>query len=118
MSLAISLIEQVVEEADRNGLAKVNEVEIEAGVLREVVPNMMHAAFEAVKEGTVAQEATLIITEIPAKAECRECQHTFHPERDNFLCPKCNKADVNVLEGDEIILKSMTCLDLNEGDGR
>ena len=38
MSLAIGLIEQIQEVASQNSLKKVDEVELETGELRQVVP--------------------------------------------------------------------------------
>ena len=109
LSIATHLIEQVVEQAEKNQLTRVDEVEIETGALRQVIPEMMQTAFEEVKVQTIASEAILIITEIPAKARCNQCKMEFEPQIDDFLCPQCQVADVDVFEGNIIILKSVSC---------
>ena len=107
MSLAIGLMEQIHEVAQQNNLKCVEEVELQTGVLRQVVPEMMQAAFNAVAQETLAQDAKLTIVEVPAVVQCNLCQKKFSPKLDNFSCPDCKKADVLVLEGEDIILKSV-----------
>ena len=62
MSIATGLIEQVLKIANENNLSRVDEVEIEAGQLRFIIPEAMYTAFEAVSEGTIAAGAKLKIT--------------------------------------------------------
>ena len=114
MSLAIGLMEQIQEVAQQNNLKCVDEVELQTGVLRQVIPEVMQEAFKAVTQETIAQNAKLTIFEIAALAQCNMCQKKFSPQFDDFLCPDCHKADVTVLQGDEIILKSIIS---NQEDG-
>ncbi len=107
MSIATGLIEQVLKIANENRLPHIDEVEIEAGQLRFIVPEAMYAAFEAVSEGTIAQGAKLKITEVKAMARCRKCNKKYAPKIDDFLCPSCSVADFEIVQGDDIILKSL-----------
>ncbi|MCK5178474.1 MAG: hydrogenase maturation nickel metallochaperone HypA [Candidatus Omnitrophica bacterium] len=109
LSIAMQLVEQIVEIAEVNKLLRVDEVELETGILRQVIPEMMQTAFAEATDQTVAQGALLKIRDIPAKARCNQCALGFEPEADNFLCPKCQVADVEVLQGNEIILKTVSC---------
>lgn len=109
LSIAIQLVEQIVEVAETNKFPRVDEVELETGVLRQVIPEVMQTAFKEATSGSIAREAILTITEIAAKARCNQCTMEFKPEIDNFLCPKCQIADVDVFEGNIIILKSVIC---------
>ena len=109
LSIAIALVDQIVEYAGANQLSRVDEVEIETGVLRQVIPEMMQTAFKEATGQTIVSEAILRIKEISAKARCRQCAMEFEPEIDNFLCPGCQRADVDILQGNEIILKSISC---------
>jgi len=108
LSVASALIEQVLDIADKNQLERVAEIEVEAGALRQIVPELMLTAFAEVSRGTRAEGATLTLREIKAEARCRQCQGAFTPLIDNFLCPSCEAADVDILQGDEIILKSVS----------
>jgi hydrogenase nickel incorporation protein HypA/HybF len=107
MSIAESLMEQILDIAQANNMQKVAEVELDAGYLRQVIPEVMQEAFLAVTEGTIADGATLTINEIAPLAVCRKCKDEFMPQLDDFLCPQCRQADVDILKGDEIILKSL-----------
>jgi hydrogenase nickel incorporation protein HypA/HybF len=109
LSIAIQLVEQIIETAEANKLPRVEDVELETGALRQVIPEMMQTAFEEATRQTIVEGATLTIQDIPAKAQCNQCSLEFEPEADNFLCPQCQVADVTVLQGDHIILKSVSC---------
>lgn len=109
LSIAVQLVEQVIEVAEANQLPRVDGIELETGVLRQVIPEMMQTAFKEAASQTVAEGAVLTIRDVPAKAQCNRCGLTFEPEVDNFLCPECRFADVKVLQGNTIILKSVSC---------
>ena len=108
MSLATELIHQVLGLVDQYKLTELDKVEIEVGVLRQVVPEAMHIAWETLSEGTPAEGSKLILTETKASAECRQCSCVFEPEIDNYLCPECGQANIEIQIGNEIILKSLS----------
>ena len=107
LSIAQALIEQILEVAQENNLEKVDEVVIETGVMKQVIPEVMQEAYAAVIVDTIAQGSTLQIVETSAQAKCQECKKEFEPEIDNYLCPDCQIANVEILKGNEIILKSV-----------
>lgn len=107
MSIAVSLMDQIEDIAKQNNLLNINEIQIESGILRQVIPDVMQVAFEAVKEGTICEKAILKIIEIPALAVCKQCKNEFEPSIDDFICKKCNIANVDIIKGNEIILKAV-----------
>ena len=107
MSIAEELVKQVVDVARENGGRSVGEVEVELGVFRQVVPEALEIAFAVVAEGTVAEGAVLKMTEKGIVGLCRVCQNRFEASLKTFQCPKCNEADVEIIEGDDIMLTSM-----------
>ena len=68
LSIAIQLVDQIVEIAGVNKFPKVDEIELETGVLRQVIPEMMQTAFKEAIDQTVVSEAVLSIKEIEAMA--------------------------------------------------
>ena len=108
ISIATELINQVLGLVIQHNLVKVDEVEIEVGILRQVVPEAMDMAWETISEGTSAEGSKLKLVEIAASAECRSCSCVFQPEIYNFLCPQCHQADIRIEIGNEIILKSLS----------
>jgi len=110
MSIAVGLIEGVLHAAEEAGAEQVESVELEVGLFQQVVPEAMRTAWEAVSENTPAQGAELRLTEVPAVARCRTCGARFEPNVEySFACPKCDQADVEIVAGRDIVLKSVTC---------
>ena len=108
MSIAISLIEQIEKQAFANNLMRVDEIEIETGMLRQVIPEVMQEAFKVASEETIANGAILNIIEVKPLVKCRQCKNEYEPTLNDFLCPQCKLADVDIIIGNEIILKSIT----------
>lgn len=111
LSIAESLIEQVLTVARDNQLKRVDEVEIAVGDLRLVIDEVMQTAFRSVIQDTLAQGAQLKILSVKAHAQCLDCLGEFEPEVNNFLCPKCLVANVKILAGNEIILNAVVAYD-------
>lgn len=110
MAIAASMLDGVLRAAEQAGAARVTVVEVEVGAMRQVVPEALQAAWEAVRKETLAERAALKIEEIPAEAECRQCGRCFEPDIAwSFLCPQCNRADVRIVRGNDIVLKSVIC---------
>lgn len=114
MSIAVSLLEGVLDVARKAGAFRVERVELEVGALQMVMREALATAWEAVREGTAAERAALTILEVPAVAKCRLCSRKFEPDVTySFVCPICHQADVKIVGGNEIVLKSVVC-EVNE----
>lgn len=116
MSIAVELMSQLEAVAAANGMTTIEEVTISAGALRAIVPEALDMAFEALAMGTCAAGAKLVLEIVSPRGRCRTCGREFGVEIDNFTCPHCNLADVEVIAGNEIILASVTGQG-PEGDG-
>ena len=114
MAIATGLLRQVLAAAEAHDVECVEEVHVTCGVLRLVVPEALRAAFEVLSEGTVAAGARLEVTVEPAKARCRRCGEVFGVGVSRFTCPGCGQADVDIVDGDDIVLTSIVC---REGQG-
>lgn len=114
MSIAVELMGQLEALAAEHCLSRVNALTVRAGAMRGVVPEALDLAFAEVTHGTVAQGAKLTLEITPAKACCRVCGERFTPTVDSFLCPQCNQADVEIIEGNEILLLSLDGASTNE----
>ena len=119
MSIADGVLRAVLDAAGRCGARKVLRVELTVGQMRLVVPEALEMAWQVVSEGTIAAGAELAVVETPMEARCRHCGQKFAPRIDNYLCPGCGLADVDILAGDDIILKSVVCdVEQPSGDGK
>ena len=109
MSIAVEIVEQCLRIAAENNVTRVDEVDLEIGVLRRVVPEAMELAFQAASEGTVLAGAKLQIHEERLVAVCRACDCMFCPSIDDFTCSKCGAAEPRIVAGNDIIIKSLVC---------
>jgi hydrogenase nickel incorporation protein HypA/HybF len=119
MSIADGVLRAVLDATGPCGGRRVERVELAIGEMRLVVPEALVMAWQVVSEGTIAAGAELAVVETPMEARCRRCGRQFAPRIDNYLCPGCGLADVDILAGDDIILKSVVC-DVKQpsGDGK
>ncbi|MGD8451164.1 MAG: hydrogenase maturation nickel metallochaperone HypA [Phycisphaerae bacterium] len=109
MSIAMSLIDNLLTATTGHDVVRIEEVEVEVGVLQQIVPEALHMAFEAVTAGTLAEGARLRIREVPVEAECRACGKQFAAALDSYQCPQCGEADVRILAGKDIVLRTVVC---------
>jgi len=116
MSIAMELMQQLESLAREHAADRIEQVAVAAGVMRQIVPEALQVAFQAAATGTRAEGATLVLEIVSVLARCGRCGHRFEPEQDAFLCPQCRKADVAILEGNDIILTSVTFHQV-DGDG-
>ena len=91
---------------ERVGDCRVTKVVLEVGLLSGVVPDAVRFCFDVSARGTPLEGAALQILERPARARCRGCQRDFQPRDALALCD-CGSADVELLEGQELRIKSV-----------
>jgi len=109
LSLASYLIDSVLAAAAEHDATCVEEVAVEVGVLRQVVPEAMQMAWETLTRDTLAEGAALKITEVPPSAVCRRCGRPCQVTIDRFVCPHCNHADLRIEAGNDVVLTSIVC---------
>ncbi len=109
MSIAMGLMEALLELAAERRARRILDVEVICGVMQQVVPEALQLAFEAASQNTVAQGAKLQIVEEAISVRCRSCGQEYAAAIDNYRCPICGEADAEIIGGRDIILKSVTC---------
>jgi hydrogenase nickel incorporation protein HypA/HybF len=107
MSLAQTVIEEVVRQAQAHRMQKVDRVVLRIGLLRGVVEEAMLWALQACSKNTVAGSAEFEIDYVEAEAKCRKCGEKFRPDEMLFACPLCGQADADIKSGMELIIDSM-----------
>lgn len=108
-SIATALMEQLQQIADQRHATRIVEVEVHCGVMQQVVAESLQLAFAAVSAETLAAGARLRIVEERLAARCRSCGDSFEAAIDNYLCPRCRTADVEITAGRDIVLQSVVC---------
>jgi hydrogenase nickel incorporation protein HypA/HybF len=109
-AIAAELIELVQKEIAQAGYpnAPVKTVLVRIGALRGVVEDSLLLAFDVLKPNTPLCGASLTIEPSPIKGVCRSCGASFAPSEAIFICHQCGSGDLDVQQGDELDLISLT----------
>jgi hydrogenase nickel incorporation protein HypA/HybF len=94
LGIAQSLLEIVEQEARPYEGARVLRIQLRIGKLSTVVPDALRFAFDAITRGGMAEGAALEIVEDPF-----------------MICPHCGAADVEMVSGRELEIRSMEICD-------
>jgi hydrogenase nickel incorporation protein HypA/HybF len=106
MSVAESMMELVFESAASNRANRITRVEIVVGDLSGVAPDSLMFCFDALKSGTIAQDAVLVVEKIRSTAHCFSCADDFYAEPDEYFCRKCG-GPVAKTGGTELSVRSI-----------
>ena len=107
LSLAMSVKEIVEEAAEKNGSAKVNEVNIIVGEFSSVSVDAMDFAMEVVKKGTVFEGAKINIKSTKTILSCSQCSLETVMEDYIFKCSSCGSNSVRIVSGDRMYVESI-----------
>ncbi len=107
MSIAMNVISIARKEAEKNGAGSISNIELEVGKLSGVMIDSLNFCYEAVCKGTLAENSTLSINELPALANCKKCQHSFEIDAFMALCPECESYDIDIIQGRELKLRTV-----------
>ncbi len=104
VSSIFSIIEDVARE---NNLKKIDRVTLTIGKMRQVVPVAMEMAFEAITKETIAEDAALEMEFLPIIMRCQSCDHEFTVEENVYICPSCDSTRLEMIQGQELLLKNI-----------
>ena len=97
LSMAQSIMDSVIDNAEKNNATAVTSVTLEIGSLAMLNPEQVKFLLNVLKEDTIAKDAEFLIEEIPVKIKCRDCGYeggAIVDDTDHYApmvnCPKCN----------------------------
>jgi hydrogenase nickel incorporation protein HypA/HybF len=103
LSIAISMIDQIIEESESRGGLEVEVVHLKLGVFSGVDKSALLFSYELACEGTRLQKSRLLIESIPLVIYCETCQENRTPPSIYELCcPKCQTPGQTIMSGREI----------------
>lgn len=103
LSITQNVVDAIVDQMDGETVVGVC---LEIGKLSGVVPDAVRFCFDVVCSGTVLEGAQLQIQEPAGHACCGECGSDFELDDMILLC-SCGSANVRVLAGKELKIKSV-----------
>ena len=116
-SLVQTLLTQVQQIVADDGGGAVKEIQVQIGDLSGVEPLLFESAFTELATGFFSQDCRLVLDIVPVKAECRLCGQCFEVQDYEFLCPACGTGPVEVTQGDQVKLMSITVESENSVSG-
>jgi hydrogenase nickel incorporation protein HypA/HybF len=93
------MLQIVEEQAEAERFSVVVEIHLEVGRLSGVEPDSLKFCFEAIRAGTIASAAELMLTVVPGIALCRSCETECEIENHFDPCCSCGAFGLQVLSG-------------------
>jgi len=108
MSIALSVIEAVVEKAREEGGGRITGIELVVGCLSGVQVESLRFCFDAAARETLAEGAELVIEERDGRGRCEACGAEFPVTSFYAKCPSCGQFRVRIESGQELAVRSIT----------
>ncbi len=108
-SIAESIVSLVLRAVDEYQLIRVDSITVEAGEMRQIVPESLAMAFDALKSETsdTIGSCRLDLVIVPQVVVCRDCGVEFAPQELCYLCPACGSPDTTAVSGNDLVIKSI-----------
>jgi hydrogenase nickel incorporation protein HypA/HybF len=111
LSIALSIVEGVEEEVQRQGGGRVSAVYLKLGPLSGVVRDALLFSYELACEGTLLEGSKLIVEEIPIRIYCLACCAEGDPVSSQHLhCGACGASVCRVVKGAELEVAALELL--------
>ena len=108
-SIAYSILDIADEQCREQGCTTVESIIVRLGKATGVMPESLQFAFDALKEPTVANNATMTIEIVQVGGRCRSCNQEFDvPDAQYiFACPLCGSKEFEISRGREMEISEM-----------
>lgn len=108
VSIALSLLKIAEEYCKKEGYRGIESIIVKIGKASGVMPEALVFAFDSVKINTLAENARLIIDEIPVSGFCNNCKNKFSVNEAFVLCcPRCGDTSIRIETGRELDIHEM-----------
>ncbi len=106
ISSMVKTIEEIIKE---EGFTEVQKLVLEVGELSGVVPHYMEVCFPAAVYKTFMENTVLEMETVPGIVRCKDCGREFNAVAQDFCCPKCGSHDMEILSGNDVMIKELLC---------
>lgn len=107
MSLMGGVFEVIEQTISQHKVKRVLQVKLKVGELTNAEPDALQMAFEAYCKDTICEGADLLVERVSVHGRCRSCHHEFSVKSMFFLCPNCQDINIEVIQGEELLLESL-----------
>jgi len=102
LSIAVSLVERIIEESESRGGLKVEAVHLKVGALSGVDKDALLFSYEIACESTSLVGSKLVIETIPLAIYCEKCSIESLPSIQNIACRLCGAPSNRIVRGREL----------------
>jgi hydrogenase nickel incorporation protein HypA/HybF len=103
LSIAVSMVERILEEAESRGGLQVEAVHLRLGALSGVDKDALLFSYAVACEGTAIAGSRLLVETVPVVLYCEACRAQRTPTSlYDLACPECNTPGQTLLEGREL----------------
>lgn len=107
LSIAASIVEIVIQEAQKAKATTVSKIDLEIGDLSGIVLEALEFAMESSIKNTIMENASVIFHKKIGMARCNSCSEEFECPSFYEACPKCGSFENQVTQGQEMNVKSL-----------
>ena len=100
-----SIVSLVLDEAAKQGAARVVRVSIKSGEWSTMDPDCVRTYFDQAAKGTIAEGAEVAIQSVPVRFKCSECGTSYSPAK--VCCPTCSGKKGEIVSGREFYVESI-----------
>jgi hydrogenase nickel incorporation protein HypA/HybF len=112
LAIAQRLIATATAALPSGATGHITAVKVQLGALAGLSRDELAFGFTMVSTGTPFAGARLEIEDLPAVIHCLQCQENYVvADVPDVYCPACNTANVRVIEGKELTLRSIEVSD-------
>ena len=102
LSIAQSIMQIVLSEAERARARKVLKVTIKVGELAGVLPDSLTFCFNLLAKSTIAEHASFTIEKVPIRGYCSQCESKFVIADNRYCCTTCGNKHIELISGREL----------------
>jgi hydrogenase nickel incorporation protein HypA/HybF len=103
LSIAVSMVERILEESESRGGLRIEAVHLRLGVLAGVDEGALLFSYEIACEDTPLAGSRLLIQAVPLLIYCETCRAERTPfSFFELACPRCHTPGQTLLQGREL----------------
>ena len=110
-SIVSALIQACEKQAQMHHAKAIKAIDIDVGRLSGIEVHFLEQSFDLFKEETCCAEATLNIHVCDVVVECKRCGVKSTLEKNHFICQGCHSDDVVMIQGQELLIKSIEIIE-------
>ena len=107
LSITQSMLEIVLQQAEKARAKKVTKINLIIGDMTGVVSDSVQFYLDILTKDTIAEGAQVSFTLVSSQGKCRQCGQIFTLPEFDWTCPNCQGKIIDVISGKELFVESI-----------